>query len=119
MMCDSATEVAAGASLLWLGDILQDWSMPLSFLSDRNKPGPSQTQVGFYDFVVFPLLRTLVRAVPEMEPILKGAIANQERWRQFDRASAAAAQTGTTMMCDSATEVAAGASLLAGQAFYY
>jgi len=75
------------------GDQERALGMPLSFLMDRNKPGPPQTQVGFYDFMVFPLLRTLVRAAPDTEPILKGAIANQEQWRELYRASAAAEQT--------------------------
>jgi hypothetical protein len=53
----------------------------VSFLMDRGKPGVSQTQVGFFEFVALPLFRSFVRAFPAASPMLLGLQANYEHWR--------------------------------------
>merc|ERR1719384_1234756 len=64
---------------------------PVSFLMDREKPGPSQTQVGFYNFVVMPLFQAFALALPGTEPLLRGAVANLARWQALDAAKASKA----------------------------
>jgi len=58
------------------GDKEQKMGLPISFLMDREKPGASETQLGFFDFVVLPLFRLLCRAVPGALPMLSAARAN-------------------------------------------
>jgi len=53
----------------------------VSSLMDRNKPGVSQSQVGFFDFVVLPLFRALGGAFPSASPMLKGVEANYCLWK--------------------------------------
>jgi cAMP-specific phosphodiesterase 4/calcium/calmodulin-dependent 3',5'-cyclic nucleotide phosphodiesterase len=51
-----------------------------SFLMDREKPGCSDTQVGFFDFVVLPLFRELAGAYPSSQPMLSAVEANYQKW---------------------------------------
>jgi cAMP-specific phosphodiesterase 4/calcium/calmodulin-dependent 3',5'-cyclic nucleotide phosphodiesterase len=55
-----------------------------SFLMDREKPGCTETQAGFFDFVVFPLFRSLVAVAPATQPMLDGVTANYEAWKRQD-----------------------------------
>jgi len=64
---------------------------PVSFLMDREKPGASQTQVGFMDFMVLPLFRALGAALPGAEPMLRGVEENYGRWKALDGAPEAVA----------------------------
>jgi len=52
----------------------------VSFLMDRSKPGVSETQVGFFDFVVLPLFREFVKAFPSVSPMLLAVEANHRQW---------------------------------------
>eukprot|EP00928_Gymnodinium_smaydae_P053458 TRINITY_DN3743_c0_g2_i2.p1 TRINITY_DN3743_c0_g2~~TRINITY_DN3743_c0_g2_i2.p1 ORF type:complete len:836 (-),score=124.46 TRINITY_DN3743_c0_g2_i2:131-2542(-) len=63
------------------GDKEKDLGLPVSFLMDRNKQGPSQNQVGFFDFVVIPLFTSFCRAVPAAEPVLRAIHSNYEAWK--------------------------------------
>jgi hypothetical protein len=64
------------------GDKERAMNVPeVSFLMDRNKPGASDTQVGFFDFVVLPLFREFSSAFPAMTPMLAGVDANYQRWK--------------------------------------
>jgi hypothetical protein len=58
------------------GDMEQEMGLPISFLMDREKPGASETQLGFFDFVVLPLFRLLCRAAPSALPLLSSVQAN-------------------------------------------
>jgi hypothetical protein len=62
------------------GDKEQEAGLPISFLMDRSKPGASETQVGFFDFVVLPLFRLLGRAAPDASPLLAAVEANYVAW---------------------------------------
>lgn len=62
------------------GDKEKDMSMEPSFLMDRDKPGVTQTQVGFFEFMALPLYRTLANAFPSTKPMLSGVEANYQRW---------------------------------------
>jgi len=66
------------------GDQERALGLPISFLMDRYKPGPSQTQVGFFDNVVLPLFRTFVRAAPSTQPMLMAVMVNYQGWRHAD-----------------------------------
>jgi len=70
------------------GDKEKELSMEPSFLMDRNKPGVTKTQVGFFDFVALPLYRTLTKAFPFANPMLSGVEANYQRWCEIDAAKA-------------------------------
>jgi len=63
------------------GDREKDLGLPMSFLMDRNKPGASETQVGFFDFVVLPLFRLLQHAAPSAAPLLASVADNYEAWK--------------------------------------
>lgn len=58
------------------GDREKEAGLGISFLMDRKKPGASETQLGFFDFVVLPLFRALFHAVPDASPMLAAVEAN-------------------------------------------
>jgi len=70
------------------GDMESEAGLPISFLMDRQKPGASETQVGFFDFVVLPLFRSLARAAPRVEPFVAAAADNYARWKELDASKA-------------------------------
>jgi len=74
------------------GDRERDRSMDLGFLMDRRKPGVSQTQVGFFDFVVLPLFGTFESAFPLVAPIVDAVRANRGRWVEIEAWSKAEAE---------------------------
>jgi len=66
------------------GDQEAKLGMPASFLMDRKKQGASDTQVGFFDFVVLPLFRELIRAFSSAQPMLSAVEANYQKWKDID-----------------------------------
>ena len=64
------------------GDDEKRQGLPVSFLMDRDKPGVSSSQVGFFDFVVLPLFRAWVAVFPKSQPMLTLIV----RLRVYDRA---------------------------------
>mmetsp|Transcript_131627 Transcript_131627/g.281451 ORF Transcript_131627/g.281451 Transcript_131627/m.281451 type:complete len:850 (+) Transcript_131627:75-2624(+) len=63
------------------GDKEKLCGMPkVSFLMDRNKPGVSQSQMGFFDFVVLPLFRSFGHAFPSAGPMVEAVEQNYQRW---------------------------------------
>lgn len=70
------------------GDKEKELGLELSFLMDREKPGLSQTQVGFYGFVVMPLFKALTSVLPGAEPLMQGAAANHRSWKAIEDAKA-------------------------------
>jgi len=72
------------------GDMEKAEGFPeISFLMDRERPGVSRTQTGFFQFVVVPLFTSLVRAFPAAMPMLEQVDSNFESWRddEADRKS--------------------------------
>jgi hypothetical protein len=57
----------------------------ISFLMDRNKPGVSQTQSGFFDFIVLPLFRTFAEAFPTVAPMRTAVEENYKRWQDVQK----------------------------------
>mmetsp|Transcript_143224 Transcript_143224/g.249799 ORF Transcript_143224/g.249799 Transcript_143224/m.249799 type:complete len:907 (+) Transcript_143224:59-2779(+) len=55
----------------------------VSFLMDRTKQGASDTQVGFFDFVVLPLFRGLIAVFPEAQPMMTNVEANYQQWKDI------------------------------------
>jgi len=74
------------------GDREQALGLPISFLMDRTKPGLSETQTGFFDFMVLPLFRALVRAAPSAQPMLSAVEENRQRWHEIEEAKKSDAQ---------------------------
>merc|ERR1719310_488700 len=66
------------------GDQETKLGMPeVSFLMDRKKQGASDTQVGFFDFVVLPLFRELVGMFPRARPMLSAVEENYQKWKNI------------------------------------
>lgn len=55
----------------------------VSFLMDRNKQGAADTQVGFFDSVVFPLFREFTKAFPRAHPMLSAVEGNYHHWKSI------------------------------------
>jgi cAMP-specific phosphodiesterase 4/calcium/calmodulin-dependent 3',5'-cyclic nucleotide phosphodiesterase len=69
------------------GDMEKTLEFPeISFLMDRDRPGVSKTQTGFFQFVVVPLFTSLVRAFPAATPMLEQVERNFESWRDDEDA---------------------------------
>jgi hypothetical protein len=66
------------------GDKEKHLGLPTSFLMDRDKPGASKSQVGFFDFVVLPLFRALAQAAPAASNVLHSVTANYQLWRGLE-----------------------------------
>jgi len=78
------------------GDREKALGLPVSFLMDREKAGASDTQIGFFNFVVLPLFRTLARAAPGARPMLDAVEENYVRWQEVE---AAKSQTAMEVGC--------------------
>jgi len=52
----------------------------ISFLMDSEKPGVSENQVGFFNFVALPLYRALVNGFAKSAPMLEAVEANSRKW---------------------------------------
>merc|ERR1719262_1742578 len=66
------------------GDREKALGLPVSFLMDRDKPGASDTQIGFFNFVVLPLFRTLAHGAPGTRPMLEAVEENYVRWQEVE-----------------------------------
>jgi hypothetical protein len=77
------------------GDKEKGLSLEVSFLMDRDKPGVTKTQIGFFDYVALPLYQTLVKAFPLAEPMLLGVQANYKQWSDIEAANMRKAQRHT------------------------
>ncbi|KAG2495006.1 hypothetical protein HYH03_006939 [Edaphochlamys debaryana] len=64
------------------GDREKALGLPISPLFDRSKQGASKSQVGFFDFVALPLIRTLGEAFPGARPIQACFEANYAHWKE-------------------------------------
>lgn len=69
------------------GDKEKSLGMPeVSFLMDREKPGVSESQVGFFEYVVFPLFKTFVGLFPSSYHVLEAVEENHRRWCSIEAA---------------------------------
>jgi cAMP-specific phosphodiesterase 4/calcium/calmodulin-dependent 3',5'-cyclic nucleotide phosphodiesterase len=57
-----------------------------SFLMDREKDGASETQIGFFDFVVLPLFRELTGSFPLAQPMCSAVESNYQKWKEIKEA---------------------------------
>eukprot|EP00931_Biecheleriopsis_adriatica_P082119 TRINITY_DN5550_c0_g1_i1.p1 TRINITY_DN5550_c0_g1~~TRINITY_DN5550_c0_g1_i1.p1 ORF type:complete len:832 (+),score=166.51 TRINITY_DN5550_c0_g1_i1:338-2497(+) len=62
------------------GDKEKENGMAASFLMDRSKPGVSESQMGFFNFVVLPLYRAFLKAFPSAAPMVEKVEANYLKW---------------------------------------
>jgi len=67
------------------GDKEKNRAMPPSFLMDRQKPGVSQSQMGFFNFVVLPLYRSFASTFPPVAPMVDKVEANFARWADVQK----------------------------------
>ncbi|EKX50674.1 hypothetical protein GUITHDRAFT_66867 [Guillardia theta CCMP2712] len=63
------------------GDVERSLGLPVSYLMDRNKPGVTKSQIGFFELVVNPLAVAWVSCFPASEVILERLKANLHHWR--------------------------------------
>ena len=67
---------------MWLqGDVEKQLSMKVSFLMDRDSPGVTKSQPGFFDFVVRPLFETWCACFPESNVLLERIEVNYQHWK--------------------------------------
>jgi cAMP-specific phosphodiesterase 4/calcium/calmodulin-dependent 3',5'-cyclic nucleotide phosphodiesterase len=66
------------------GDREKQLGLPVSFLMDREKPGASKSQIGFFDFVVLPLFTGLAQAAPAAADMLFTVNRNYKQWRDLE-----------------------------------
>jgi len=66
------------------GDKEKAAGLQVSLFMDRNKPGCSRSQTGFFEGVALPLLRSLVQVAPLAQPMLDAVMANYHRWQETD-----------------------------------
>jgi len=59
----------------------------VSFLMDDEKPGVSETQVGFFNFVALPLFRSFTNAFAKALPMLSAVERNYRKWSDIDIAA--------------------------------
>jgi len=78
------------------GDLEKALDMSPSFLMDRDKPGVTKTQVGFFDFIVLPLFRSLTEALPGTAPVLNQVQANYAKWVALDSGKPGEEARGTS-----------------------
>lgn len=72
------------------GDRERSLGLTISPLFDRNKPGVSKSQIGFYDFVAFPLFHNLCCVFPGAKPLLDLARSSYRVWKVRSQASSQA-----------------------------
>jgi len=72
---------ALEAELFLQGDAEAALGKPVSFLCDRNAAGVTQSQVGFFNFVVNPLYSALESAFPDTYPMVEQVAANGAAWK--------------------------------------
>lgn len=65
------------------GDREKAAGLPPSFLCDRDKPGVTESQVGFFEFVALPLFRSWIAVFPELKEALEGLNSNFEYWKSL------------------------------------
>ena len=68
------------------GDMEKAKGLTVSPLMDRNKAGVSSSQVGFYEYIILPMYKTIVEAFPLCRPMLLGADKNMARWKASNAA---------------------------------
>jgi len=98
------------AEFFYQGDLEQVLGLPCSFLMDRSKPGVSETQGGFFQFVVDPLFAAVLAAFPAAGPMAEAVSANKALWVAKDDAKKAAAAAAAEAAAAEATEAAAAAA---------
>jgi hypothetical protein len=70
------------------GDKEKQMGLSISFLMDRSKPGVTESQPGFFEFVVVPLFSRFARVAPATKPLLQGVLENYHRWQKTPDAKA-------------------------------
>eukprot|EP00440_Ansanella_granifera_P036414 gb/GFBE01039513.1/.p1 GENE.gb/GFBE01039513.1/~~gb/GFBE01039513.1/.p1 ORF type:complete len:1034 (+),score=227.02 gb/GFBE01039513.1/:1-3102(+) len=63
------------------GDEELNLGIPVQALNDRGKVNRPFSQVGFIEFLVAPLLFTVVKALPPIEPMLEQMMLNVSTWQ--------------------------------------
>jgi len=64
------------------GDREKALGLAVSRMADREKPGVSDTQLGFFAGIVLPLFGALGSALPGAQPMLAAAQENHRRWQE-------------------------------------
>ncbi|GAX80978.1 hypothetical protein CEUSTIGMA_g8413.t1 [Chlamydomonas eustigma] len=55
--------------------------VPISPLMDRNKPGITHSQTGFFSVVAQPLYAAFTSVFPDAQPLMDGLNANNKFWQ--------------------------------------
>eukprot|EP00927_Polykrikos_kofoidii_P009409 TRINITY_DN13926_c0_g1_i1.p1 TRINITY_DN13926_c0_g1~~TRINITY_DN13926_c0_g1_i1.p1 ORF type:complete len:1100 (-),score=130.18 TRINITY_DN13926_c0_g1_i1:76-3375(-) len=65
------------------GDKEKQLGLPVQALNDREKVNPPFSQVGFIEFLAFPLALAVIRVLPPTAPLLECMLNNAERWHKL------------------------------------
>merc|ERR1712032_690192 len=68
------------AEMFAQGDQEKALGLKVSFLMDRGKPGVSESQLSFFNYVALPLFNVLAEAFPLTAPFLCMATNNFKKW---------------------------------------
>jgi cAMP-specific phosphodiesterase 4 len=63
------------------GDREKASGLPVSPLFDRDKPGITKSQVGFFDFVALPLFHAYTHVFPRARPLWDAVVGNYGYWK--------------------------------------
>eukprot|EP00927_Polykrikos_kofoidii_P049553 TRINITY_DN43600_c0_g1_i1.p1 TRINITY_DN43600_c0_g1~~TRINITY_DN43600_c0_g1_i1.p1 ORF type:complete len:899 (-),score=151.23 TRINITY_DN43600_c0_g1_i1:65-2761(-) len=73
------------AELFAQGDLEKKLGLsPRSAFTDREKPGVTDSQSGFINFVVLPVFRSMTGAFPQAAPVLTALEANAKLWKAVE-----------------------------------
>jgi len=63
------------------GDMEKEMGLPISPLFDRDKPGVSKSQLGFFDIIAIPMFHNFSRAFPGCKPMMDLIMTNYRYWK--------------------------------------
>eukprot|EP01116_Phalansterium_solitarium_P005392 TRINITY_DN1697_c0_g1_i2.p1 TRINITY_DN1697_c0_g1~~TRINITY_DN1697_c0_g1_i2.p1 ORF type:complete len:1161 (-),score=425.01 TRINITY_DN1697_c0_g1_i2:361-3843(-) len=67
------------------GDAEKDRSFPVSPFMDRDNSDQAKMSLGFIDFMVSPLLASLKKVIPEIEPMWLNLRSNRDMWDDIQK----------------------------------
>ena len=69
------------------GDKERNQNLPISYLMDRDKPGVTKSQQGFFDYVVRPLVTSWIDSFPDSSPLLDQMEENLSQWKKLEHSA--------------------------------
>merc|ERR1719191_2682212 len=64
------------------GDQEKSLGIPVQMLNDRDKVNKPNSQIGFLDFMVAPLISVMIRIMPKLHELGDNLVNNMEKWEE-------------------------------------